>query len=125
MAWKKPNPELEEMLDEAIVSYECHMKKMFGSRMYFVNNNMWTGVHRDNLIMRLSEEDRGIILRKYPEVEMFEPMAGRIMTEYIDLPESFIRDQKKLNEWLDRSYGFVSSMPPKVPTAAKAKRKGK
>ena len=38
MAWKKPSPELEEIIEKAVDKYECEMKKMFGSRMYFVNS---------------------------------------------------------------------------------------
>ena len=120
MTWKKPSPELEEIVEKAVGKYECGMKKMFGSRMYFVNDNMWTGVHQDSLIIRMSEEDRGEILRAYPEVSMFEPMPGRIMTEYIQFPESFVRDQDMLKKWIDRSYDFVAGMPPKKP---KKKRK--
>jgi len=51
----------------------------------------------------MSEEDRGEILRMHDDVSMFEPMAGRIMTEYIQLPEKFVRDQKILDEWMKRS----------------------
>ena len=44
---------------------------------------------------------------------MFEPMVGRIMTEYVQVPESFIRDQDTLDHWMKRSYEFVASIPPK------------
>jgi TfoX/Sxy family transcriptional regulator of competence genes len=115
MAWMKPSQELEDIIEHAVKEYDCTMKKMFGSKMYFVNNNMWTGVHQESLIVRMSEEDRGEILRTYPEVSMFEPMAGRIMTEYVQLPDSFIRDEGKRVEWIEKSYGFVASLPPKKP----------
>ena len=119
MAWKKPSPELEEIIEKAVEKYECEMKKMFGSRMYFVNNNMWTGVYQDSLIVRMSEDDRGEILRAHPEVTMFEPMPGRIMTEYIELPEEFVRDEAILDQWVERSYTFVAGMPPKKPRKSK------
>ena len=38
MAWKKPSPELEDIVERAVEKYKCGMKRMFGSRMYFVNN---------------------------------------------------------------------------------------
>jgi len=119
MGWTKADEELVDIVDAAVEGYESHIKKMFGSKMYFVNNNMWTGVHQKCLIIRLSEKDRGEILREYQEVSMFEPMPGRIMTEYIELPESFVRNDDRLKEWIERSYEFVSSMPPKPPKQKK------
>ena len=38
MAWKKPSAELEEIVKKAVEKYECNIKKMFGSKMYFVNS---------------------------------------------------------------------------------------
>jgi len=90
--------------------------------MYFVNDNMWTGVHQDSLIVRMSENDRGEILRNHPGVSMFEPLPGRIMTEYVQLPESFVRDEGTLETWIERSHEFVAGMSLKKP---KKKRKRK
>lgn len=123
MAWDKPSQELEEIIAQAVEMYDCTMKKMFGSRMFFINNNMWTGVHQDSLIVRMSEDDRGEILRSHPGVEMFEPMPGRIMTEYIQVPERFVRDETFLSEWLERSHVFVALMPPKKPKNKKKEQK--
>jgi TfoX/Sxy family transcriptional regulator of competence genes len=121
--WNKPSPELQDIIEQAVGKYTCTMKKMFGSNMFFVNNNMWTGVHQNRLILRMGEEDRGAILRSHSEVAMFEPMPGRIMTEYIDLPEQLVRDETFLSEWLERSHTFVASLPLKPPRMKKHTKK--
>jgi len=43
----------------------------------------------------------------------FEPMKGRIMKEYVILPDSLINDPEKFHELLSSSYDHVSSLPSK------------
>jgi len=123
MAWEKPTKELEDIIEQAMEKYDTTMKRMFGSRMFFVNNNMWTGVHRDTLITRLGEEDRGEIIRTFQEVDMFEPNPGQILSEYVQIPGTLVRDEQFLAEWLDRSHAFMVSLPPKPPRKKKHTKK--
>ena len=37
MGWTKADEELERLVDDAVEEYESHIKRMFGSKMYFVN----------------------------------------------------------------------------------------
>ena len=112
--WKKPSQELMDLLDTIIQPYNCTPRKMFGSPTYFVNNNMFAGVHEDVIFLRLSEEGRKLIMDEFPDVGHFEPLEGRKMREYMTLPEEICRDIPKLEKWLERSYQFVSSLPPKI-----------
>ena len=125
MAWKKPNKELTEFLEEKMASFDCQKKMMFGSQVYFVNNNMMCGVHQDDIFTRLSEKDKEDIFASYDEASAFEPMKGRIMKQYVVLPESLYNDSEKLDEWLERSYNYVSSLPLKEPKNKKAKSESK
>jgi TfoX/Sxy family transcriptional regulator of competence genes len=88
MPWKKASIELSEYLEAALSSFKCKKKLMFGSPAYFVNSNMFTGVFQDDIFIRLSEQDRSEITASNDEVVPFEPMEGRIMKEYVVLPES-------------------------------------
>lgn len=65
---------------------------LFGSLVCTVNGNMFTGVHQDNLFIRLSEQDRQDILEAHDEVAPFHRLEGCVMKEYAVLPESLIRD---------------------------------
>jgi TfoX/Sxy family transcriptional regulator of competence genes len=121
MEWKKVSTELSDFIDTALVGFDCIRKKMFGCPAYFVNNNMFTGVHGDSLFIRLSEQDRKEILAKFDETMVFEPVEGRQMKEYVVLPESLYSRKESLDEWLKRSYVFATSMVPKEQKKKKAK----
>ncbi len=122
MPWKKASAELIKLLEESMVNFRCDRKMMFGSPTFFVNNNMFAGVHQDTIIMRLSEQDRQEIQSRYDEAAPFEPMAGHIMKEYVALPESLSGNNDMLQEWLNRSYEYALSLPPKEPKRPRKKK---
>jgi len=122
MNWKKVPPELRELLDRNMLPFDCQKKFMFGSPTYFVNNNMFAGIHQDTIIIRLPEQDRQEILSTYDEAAPFEPMPSRIMKEYIALPESVYGDADVLQEWLNRSYRYALSLKPKETKQRKGEK---
>ena len=123
MAWKKVSPELREQLEKSMLSFDCQRKFMFGSPTYFVNNNMFVGIHQDTIMLRLSQQDREKILSAYDEVTPFEPMEGRIMKEYVALPESVYNDADILRDILNRSYQYALSLLPKEPKPRTSRKK--
>jgi TfoX/Sxy family transcriptional regulator of competence genes len=123
MTWKKSPPELIELLDKMLVSFDCQRRMMFGYPVYFVNNNMFTGTHQHNVFIRLSERNRKEILSDNDEVSPFEPVKGRVMKEYVVLPDSILKDSQKLKKWLNRSYDYVSSLPEKKLKSKAKKQK--
>ena len=86
---------------------------MFGYPCAFLRGNMATGLHEENWIVRLSEDDRAEIesLGGLP----FEPMKGRKMREYRTIPPDVLADDDALAGWLVRSLGFVAGLPEKKP----------
>ncbi|MFQ5976045.1 MAG: TfoX/Sxy family protein [Candidatus Hydrothermarchaeales archaeon] len=121
MKFKKANPEISEFLDNALVSFNCEKRKMFGHPVYFVNRNMFAGVFGDDIFIRLSEADRKEILSLNDEASLFEPLKGRVMKEYVVLPESLYIHRGDFAIWLDRAYGYVLSLPPKKVKKKKSK----
>lgn len=113
MIWKKPSEELSLFLEEKIASFNVKKKKMFGCPAYFINDNMLAGVFQDDLFIRLSEADRIEIRSRYDEAIPFEPIKGRIMKEYVVLPDTLYNNPEKFQEWLNRSFQYVSSLPSK------------
>ena len=113
MAWEKPAPELIDILDGALLGCGCERRMMFGSPAYFVNGNMFSGVHQRSMILRLSADDRVSLAEEYDEAGPFEPMEGRPMKEYMVLPEAVYRDAEVLGEWLSRGRDYTASLPPK------------
>ena len=118
MAWKKVPRDLIEFLDVYLQGFPSEKRFMFGCPVYFVNNNMFMGAFQDSLFFRLSREDRTELLARYRDIRPFEPIRGRVMKDYIMVPEPVFSDPAWFSTWVERSYEFVSALPPK-----KAKRK--
>ena len=87
---------------------------MFGYPAYFINNNMFICAFQDSLIIRLPEKDKAKVLKQYKNVTEFEPISGRVMREYVLIPESLYRDKTEFPKILDMSFKYVSSLPPKL-----------
>jgi hypothetical protein len=113
--WKPVPEKLVRSFDQAIEKFEgVERRKMFGYPCAFVNGNMFFGCFGGKLMMRLSEDDRKTSLDT-GLFKPFEPMPGRIMREYVEVPGSFTEDED-FEDWLSRSHGYASSLPPKVKT---------
>ncbi|MBI5870354.1 MAG: TfoX/Sxy family protein [Actinobacteria bacterium] len=112
--WRPSPPELIVLFEKLIEAVPgAQPRKMFGYPCAFVNGNMFTGLHQENLMLRLSEEDRATLL-SIKGAAPFEPMPGRAMKEYVTVPDSMLKKQAELKKWLARSFGYANSLPPKV-----------
>jgi len=122
--WKKVSPELTGLLERAIVPLGADKRMMFGCPVYTVNSNMFAGAHQDSLFVRLPESDRQEFRAQYPDARPFEPMAGRVMKEYMLLPEDVYNNPEALHQWLRRGHVYALSLPPKQRKSRAAKRSG-
>lgn len=113
MPWKKANKELISLLDKLMWDYNCDRRQMFGSPTFFANGWMFTGVHEDTIILRLSEADRKEISSQFNEVKPFTPM-GRVMKDYMAVPTAVAGQETSLKQWMDRSFAYTKSLPPKI-----------
>jgi len=84
---------------------------MFGARAAWVNGNMFMGTFEQDLVLRLPEDQRGVLRRQGGE--RFEPM-GHPMREYVVVPRDMHDDDDALGEWVGRALLFVAAMPPRV-----------
>jgi len=89
------------------------MKIMFGYPAYFINNNMFIAIFQEDLILRLSLEEKKKVMEEYNEISFFEPIPGRIMKEYIRIPESIYSNNEKFLKLLKKSIGYVSKLSTK------------
>jgi TfoX/Sxy family transcriptional regulator of competence genes len=111
--WKKAPEALVEFIIEKMKSKKGDYRKMFGYPAYFINGNMFVGVHGENLFIRLSDGDLSEIMKACKDVVPFEPMAGRAMKGYVVIPESIYCDDRLFAVYLDKSIDYVSSLPAK------------
>ena len=123
----RPAPEgLVDAFEKALRAVpDAEPRKMFGYPCAFINGQMFAGLHQENMVLRLSEEQREIIGRF--GAKPFEPMPGRLMREYVIVPESFLKAPEKLAEWIKKSFDYAKSLPPKAAKerSRRAKKSGK
>lgn len=115
---KKSEIELVELLKQNLSEVKYVEKKMFGKFAYFINRNMFTGVHQMSIFLRLSSEDREEALSK-EGITIFEPRAGMIMKEYVALTDTILSNRSLLTELFQKSVSYVSSLPVKQPKKKK------
>jgi TfoX/Sxy family transcriptional regulator of competence genes len=110
----KPAPEWIKLLFVNVMSRfpEAELRKMFGYPCAFVNGQMLCGVFADRLMLRLSAEDRAGFL-KLQGAKPFEPMPGRPMKEYVEVPPTVLKSEVELRKWLKKSLAYTRSLPPK------------
>jgi TfoX/Sxy family transcriptional regulator of competence genes len=116
---KKTNPALFDLVQNLISGYKCEFRKMFGSPAFFVNGNMFAGAYGDYLFLRLSEEDRTEMMKSYSEVVPFEPLPGRIMKEYVSIPESVFCDETEFRVWIGKAHAYASTLKQKPKKSKK------
>ncbi len=86
-------------------------KSLFGGIGFLVNGNMACGIHKQDLIVRLSETDFENAL-KQPHVRIFD-MTGRPMKGWILVSAGGYASEKSLHSWLDKGIAFARSLPAK------------
>ena len=123
MKWRKSSEVLVAKFS-ALVPEDpsVERRKMFGYPAEFVGGNLFMGLHREALILRLSEKDRSSLLR-VAGASIFEPMPGRPMREYVVVPPSMIDRATSPARWIGRSLDYARSLPPK--SARRSKGPGK
>ena len=89
----------------------CVERKMFGGIGYLVNGNMACGVHKDKLIVRLSETeyDQAIAM---PHVGLFD-ITGHPMKGWITVKPGGVESDKELKRWVERGVKFANTLPGK------------
>jgi TfoX/Sxy family transcriptional regulator of competence genes len=115
--WRKSPPQLVETLHETVADAlpdgaAVDLRPMFGYPCYWTGGNMFFATFQDDLILRLSDEDRAELLGK-TAARRFEPMPGRPMREYVVIPAEIVADRAALRVWVAKGYGYAASLPPK------------
>jgi TfoX/Sxy family transcriptional regulator of competence genes len=123
MAWRKSPEWLVEAFAGIVPDDDPRVerRKMFGYPCAFASDNMFIGLHQENMLMRLPEGDRERFLEQY-KTEIFQPFPGRVMKEYVVVPHDLVRKPEALEPWIRRSLEFAASVKPKAKKKAGAKK---
>lgn len=121
-AWKKAPSTLVKIFEEVMAAVPgAQPRKMFGYPAAFVNGQMFTGVFQDRLFVRLAESGRAELEKQGSRP--FEPMPGRPMREYVEVPPGVLRSKTALARLVREAFDYASSLPAKGPVKAKPARK--
>lgn len=82
-----------------------------------VNGHMFSFLSKEGVMgLRLSQNDREEFIEKHGG--KFMEQHGRVIKEYVEIPDKLLQKTEQLSEFLQRSFDYVSSLKPK-PTKAK------
>ena len=96
-------------------------QKMFGGIGFMLAGNMCCGVHRDELIVRVSPDKSDDYLAD-PHARPFD-ISGRPMRGWLLVSPDGVKSQAALRRWVDRGTRFVVSLPKKPAKKNSTKRK--
>ena len=86
-------------------------KKMFGGICHLLNGNMFCGVHKDFLILRLGRGNAEEAM-KLPHVRPFD-ITGKPMKGWVMVAEDGFKTDDELKNWLNQSRTFAETLPMK------------
>jgi TfoX/Sxy family transcriptional regulator of competence genes len=78
---------------------KAQLRKMFGYPAALVNGNMVAGVFQDSRMLHVAKDDRPLICSK-ASAKPFEPMPGRVMGEYMVVPDAILKSTAQLEAWV-------------------------
>jgi len=106
------NEQIETRIEKILSSWKnTDQKNMFGGVCYLLNGNMFCGVYKDFLILRLGGEngDKSLAL---PHVRPFD-ITGKPMKGWVMVEQDGFQTDHDLGVWLNQAKEFVNSLPPK------------
>jgi TfoX/Sxy family transcriptional regulator of competence genes len=97
-------------------------KKMFGGVAFLVHGNMFVGIVKDELMVRVGPEAHPAALKR-PHVRPMD-FTGKPMAGYVFVSPAGLDEDAELERWIDLGARFVATLPRKPATAPKkTKRK--
>ena len=80
-----------------------------------VNGHMFSFLDPSGrMSLRLSPDDRTVFMDRYDTV--LSEQHGRVMKEYVVVPDALLQQVGDLSDWLMRSHRWVSGLKPKATT---------
>jgi hypothetical protein len=104
--------EIDDLIREAIgKKRDMESKKMFGGICHLYRGNMFCGVYKDNLILRLGDGEARRAISE-GEGRPFD-ITGKAMKGWLMVPWNDAITGEKVEAWIGMALDFVKSLPPK------------
>jgi TfoX/Sxy family transcriptional regulator of competence genes len=110
-----------KLYDKLVVTNPAVERK--GATMPYtsLNGHMFSFLTKaGTLALRLATDERVKFLKKY-KTKLCE-QHGRVLEEYVEVPDALLRKTRELKKHFDLSYGYVASLQPKA-TKKKPRKK--
>ena len=104
--------EIDERIKKIVSRWKNReAKNMFGGVCHLLNGNMFCGVYKDYLILRLGEGKAKEVL----ESSFAKPfdITGKAMKGWVMMEEKGFKTDEQLRDWLNLAKKFVKQLPPK------------
>jgi TfoX/Sxy family transcriptional regulator of competence genes len=106
------NEQIEIRIKKIVSSWKnTDHKNMFGGVCHLLNGNMFCGVYKDFLILRLGEESGNKAL-SLPHVRPFD-ITGKPMKGWVMVAQEGLQTDHDLASWLNQAKKFASALPSK------------
>ena len=102
--------ELDARVADVVGSWGAVRKAMFGGTAYLIRGNLFGGVYKDRLLVRLSAEDGAAALEE-PDTAPFD-MMPHPMPGWVTVGADGVAGEG-LRLWLGRGRAYAESLPPK------------
>jgi TfoX/Sxy family transcriptional regulator of competence genes len=119
MEWQKAPAAMVDLFALVAPGAPAERRTMFGYPCAFVHGNMFLGLFEDRMMLRLGESDRVAFLG-LAGARTFEPMPGRPMREYVEVPGALLADRAALARWIAKSLAYASALPVRTRRPPKA-----
>jgi TfoX/Sxy family transcriptional regulator of competence genes len=103
----------ERIRDSLTSRRNIREQKMFGGIAFMLNNNMFAGVHGDELIVRLDGERAEAALKEKNTRQMV--MGKMVAKGLVLVAPASVKTKAQLDAWLKRGTDFAESLPAKAP----------
>jgi len=106
------NEKLDARIQKVVAGWKnTSSKKMFGGVCHLINGNMFCGVHKDSLILRLGEESAREAMSA-DHVREFD-ITGKPMKGWVMVAEKGYQGEQNLLNWLEKAKKFAKTLPSK------------
>lgn len=105
------NLKLAERIRAELEALPFVEKKMFGGVGHLLNGNMACGVHKDDLIVRVSPDKHAELLKR-AHVRPFD-LTGKPMKGWLVVTAQGSKTEKQLSAWVREGVEFALTLPPK------------
>lgn len=104
--------EIDDRILEAIKGRRgMESKKMFGGICHLHRGNMFCGVYRDNLILRLGDDEADSAI-KSGAGRPFD-ITGKALKGWMMMPWGDGISGDDVSRWIEKALAFEASLPPK------------